>query len=577
MKQLRSVELYNRFKDDAEFCEESLFVLNKDGAVVPLKVNNAQRLLFATIKEIKERGKPVRIVILKSRRAGFSTGVAAKIFKETPFRGGQKSLVVAHDGKALEESLFPMYDRFQRNYKPFKKVIALPKLTSDRKDGFDWENEASISIQTAKNLQAARSFGFRRVHLSEFAFYSDAKTLMTALMQTVPKDPDTMVIVESTANGMGGPFYELWKKAIDPKNKSDWVAIFFPWFDDADNWLELDVPTDEFQRSMSDQERRLMQRFNLSLEQLNWRRWCIENNCEGSEKIFNQEYPDTWQNAFLVSGRPRFNIEAIDRQEPEEGTAGELDQVEVGNRIELIFGPRKGGALTIWKKPGKLKAYIIGADTSEGKDINEGKGKADPDYSVAHVFERELREQVASLRERIQPAAFGDYLFDLGKWFNWAFIVPEANGVGRSTVDRLLYLGYPTDRIYKRRRSEKVGQTLTDEYGWLAGEVSRAQLISKLDNAYNTGDIIIKCAITLQESRTFVHKPNGKVEGNTGCHDDCVTAAGLSVIGLIEAPIFTPATSTRKASVVNYAPTKRQQLAKEYYGSRERPDDGWDD
>ncbi|MGA9767931.1 MAG: hypothetical protein WBV94_02755 [Blastocatellia bacterium] len=578
MKQLRATELYNRFKGDAEFCEKSLSVLNKQGGLVPMQVNNAQKLLLATIKEIQESGRPVRIVILKSRRAGFSTGVAAKIFKHTPFRSGQKALVVAHDGKALKESLFPMYDRFQRNYKPFGNLIALPKLTSDRKDGFDWENEASISIQTAANTEGSRSFGFRLVHLSEFAFYDDARTLMTGLMQTVPSDSGTMVIVESTANGMGGPFWELWTKAVDPKNKSEWVPIFFPWFDDSDNWRALDVPADEFMNSLSEAERRLMRQFNLQLEQLNWRRWCIENNCDGSEKTFNQEYPDTWQNAFLVSGRPRFNIDAINRQEPEDGTVGELDQVEVGTRVELMFGPRKGGALTLWKKPSKFKQYIIGGDTSEGKDIKEGKGKADPDYSVAQVFEREMHEQVASLRERIQPAAFGDYLYDLGKWYNWAFLVVESNGVGRSTVDRLLYLGYPPDRLYRRRRSEKVGQTQTDEYGWLAGEISRNQLISKIDNAYNTNDIIVKCAVTLQESRTFVHKPNGKVEGNTDCHDDCVISLGLVIVGLLEAPIFAPAANERIVKPVQYQPTKREQLARERFGTgRNQDDDGWSD
>lgn len=558
------------FENTRLFAEESLTVLDPQGKLVRMKYRNSQRVLDEAIAKIRKRRRPVRLVILKSRRAGFSTGVAATLFKETPFRGGQKTLIVAQDKDAVTDSLFPMYDRFNTHYRPFRNIIALPKLTSDRKDGLDWENDSSISIQTAKNLEGTRSFGFRRVHLSEYAFYPHAKTLMTALMQTVPADPDTIVIVESTANGLGNDFHKLYERA--KSGKTEWVALFFPWKDDDTCVMPLDCPPDRFQASLDDDERLLMLKYNLSLEQLSFRRWKIANDFEGDARMFQQEYPINDTEAFLVSGRPRFSIDAINWQSPVEGKTGELLFEQIGLREELVFRPNPRGALTVWKKPEPHRHYVIGADPSSGVDINLGVGTPDPDFSVADVGEREMREQVAQLRERIQPAAFGDYLVALGRWYNWAYLVIEVNSkIGVATIERVLQLGYPPERIYKRKYLDKKGQPVTEKYGWYETESTRVQLISYLDTALNQKDIILNSEQTISELYSFVIKPSGRPEAAESSHDDTVFSAGLMVVGFNQAPIFAHA-SARQVEVVRAA-TTRQRVHESFYGRSQEDDD----
>jgi hypothetical protein len=177
-------------------------------------------------------------------------------------------------------------------------------------------------------------------------------------MQTVPRDSDTMVIVESTANGIGDAFWELWQEANDPNKQSDWEPLFFGCYDDPQNWRELSVSPQAFQASLTKQERLLVQQFNLRLEQINWRRWCIANNCDGSEEKFNQEYPDTPERAFIVSGRPRFDHAAINRFRAEEGQRGELEVEEVAGHRYLRFYDRSDGRLQIFKRPDKGRHYI---------------------------------------------------------------------------------------------------------------------------------------------------------------------------------------------------------------------------
>ena len=87
-------------------------------------------------------------------------------------------------------------------------------------------------------------------------------------------------------------------------------------------------------------------------------------------------------------------------------------------------------------------------------------------------------------------------------------------------------------------------------------------LVSALDDAMRELSIRIRSPIAQQECRTFVIKPDGKAEHQTGCHDDCVIALALAVIGLRYAP--------RKRRAVSGDSIQRPVMV---YGQRKRNDD----
>src|SRR6185312_17250646 len=60
------------------------------------------------------------------------------------------------------------------------------------------------------------------------AFFPDAKTTMLGLLQSVPDQPNTMVVLESTANGVGDWFHDMWVKA--ERGENEFTPIFLPWF-----------------------------------------------------------------------------------------------------------------------------------------------------------------------------------------------------------------------------------------------------------------------------------------------------------------------------------------------------------
>lgn len=556
--------LTNTFDDDEAFAAESLRIMLKSGIVAPFIWNNAQRKFHRAVERQKKQGKPVRIVVLKARQVGFSTSVAGEFWKQTAFIPGQKTLIVAQE-KAPALNLFNYYLRFHENYVPYKNLLYLPKLKSKTNQCLKYVNDSELRVTTANNLKAARSFTIRRLHLSEYAFYRDAHTFMAGVLQCVPDDSDTMIVIESTANGLGGPYYMKWQEAWDDKIESDWEPVFYGWQEEPGYRIPMrDEEKYRFQKSLTDEEFELKHKYRLDLEQLAWRRWTIRNKCERDERTFKQEYPSCPEEAFLVTGRPRYSPLFFQWMPTMKPAIGGLSRFQVATKEILQFIPRERGEFHLWKKPEPGREYIIGIDSSLGIDINQGKGTPDPDYSVAQVIERSVGEQVAMLRERMEPISFATYLYDVGRWYNWAYLVPEINsgGDGIGVVRELIRLGYPLDRIYTRETIEERSQRTTNKIGFLTTPATKPQLLAQLESLLVHRALILHCPITVAECYSFVIKPNSRAEAADGCHDDTVIALALAALGMIVAPQLNikKLTSAVPAQVRQYGATHRERI-----------------
>lgn len=538
-------KLLDDFHDHPKFCEESLSIRNERGVVVPFILRPAQLKLHQAIEKQRAQRRPVRIVYLKGRRVNVSAGVAGEFFHEVPFKGGQSGLVVAHLKKAAKE-IWNYHRDFDRYYRPFGGVIERPGR--HRKAGLagaiEYDNGSRLDIETARNLDAGRAFGIRYLHLSEYAFYRNARELGRGLINSVPDDVETMIIKESTANGVGNPFHQDCLAAMDGKN--EWEFVFFAWFEHPLYVREFDTPEDraKFQATLEQSEEEMRGRFRLTLEQLAWRRWAIKNKCEGSVDTFHQEYPSTPEEAFLFSGRPRFQHKMLMRMPViNDAPTGTLEE-ETGPRASILFVPEeKGGPLVVYKRPQPNKRYVAGADVAEGIDVGDGSiGGEDPDYSVLIVADADTGEQVAKLRARMEPDYFAQFSYALLRWYNWAFLVPEANGPGVAYIEALLRYGFPPALFFHRQpqpdeQYSTSAATSLQKLGWKQNAVTRQQMISALDRAIREMSFIMHDPNTISEHLTFVIKSCGRAEHQNNCHDDEVFAAGATVMALQHPPV----------------------------------------
>ena len=529
--------------DNRLYIENCLKIINKEGQLVPFKLNAGQIIVDNVIKELEAKNKPVRLIILKARQMGISTYTEGYIFKKTVTQTYKSSSIIAHLDEA-SQNLYNMYKTFYENMpdvvKPMKKIMnsdmlqfSNPSMNEEevkRNPGLN----SKVTIKTAKNSKTGRSQTIHYLHASEVAFWEDAKTLMTGLMQTIPNKGNTAVILESTANGIGGYFYDMWEKAM--KGENAFTPIFLPWFIDPEYKIEFEneeersafiseveytYKTDKGE-TIYTEEKELMNMvkkdwdIDLSYEQLKWRRWCIANNCNADIEQFQQEYPSTPEEAFIASGRPRFNVSKLKKylKHTEDGVTGNLHYNGAGH---VYFEENKNGYLTIWNKPNKDKFYCIGGDVAEGL--------VDGDYSVGIVGNADDMKVDAMWHGHIDPDLFGEELVKLAKYYNDAYIGVENNNHGLTTLKSIQRKDYYN--IYFSKTYDQITDKLTQKIGWSTNAKTKPLMIDKLAEFIREGYIGIKSKLILRELLTYVIDDKGQTNAQDGCHDDTVMALAI--------------------------------------------------
>ena len=483
------------------YANAALKIRTKEGKVAPLKLNPAQQILQNAIdKQMAAEGK-VRVIILKARQQGLSTMVGGYLYFSVSQNTARKAMVITHHADSTR-ALFDMTKRYHENCPEILKPHT--KYSSRRELSFD-VLDSSYVVATAGGDSVGRGETLTHVHASELAFWqkSTAEEIWNGLAQAVPNTKNTAVFIESTANGVSGVFYELWQGAC--KGENGYIPVFIPWFTDPE--YREEVP-DNFERTPDEIE--LVEKYNLDDEQLMFRRRKIAQN---GIDLFNQEYPDTPDRAFLTTGRPVFNPEQLQQclqntRDIEEKLALETD--------EWVHHMR--GELQTYRKLDSGERYVIGADSSMG--VRGG------DYSVAQVLDSKKR-QVATWRGHVHPDYFAEVLFHLGHHYNEALICCENNSHGILTCTRLgKDMGYP--HFYTEIQHDKVTDKETVKLGFTTTSKSKPLVIDQLRASMRENELELNDKTTIREMLTYIVTESGAMEAEQGCHDDCVMSLALA-------------------------------------------------
>jgi len=528
------------------------------GDLIPFDLNNVQRILhFKCEKQRKETGF-VRQVVLKPRRSGLSTYCLARFFRSALIGQNMRVAIVAHD-EPTTVTLFNMVRLMLKHYPtPLKP-----------KEGYSGKRELSFSdLNVRFRLGTAGGTDIvgdqiKHLHCSEVSRWGEnAFDYAGALLRNVAIADGTEVLVESTARGMGGYFYQSYWSAANGESKGGWESSFFPWYVFNDYQLPFDSEEEKenFRASIgknprygSEEEERLLEEsisydlgdagtetFEVSLEHLKWRRLSIDVNCQGSLDQFHQDYPTSDREAFLASGRMVFDRNVLERirqristeKSPEHYTlpTNRYDQT-VNRNLLYSMEPHDNGELSIYTEPVERREYRIGADVAEGIEIND----RDTDWSVAVVLDALTMEQVAHLRVKTDPDQLAWKLVTLGQYYNEAMLVVERNNHGLVTLRSLLDKHHYSN-LYNEVRLDERGQKRTKRVGFLTTIKSRPQLVDTIRELLRNEEVLIRDRTLVDEMMTFVTLPSGKEAANTGAHDDCVMALGLACWGVVIRP-----------------------------------------
>lgn len=277
-------------KDFSFYAENFLKIRSKEGKVIPFCINKSQKYVLAKREQqLKEKGY-VRMMLLKGRQMGSSTLVCGLGYYKAAFNPGHRTFILAHEEKATS-NLFEMTRRFHEQSPDFIR----PDIKKSNSTELVFKQlDSSFVLGTAKNKSTGRSQTVQFLHASEAAFYDNAEEHAKGVMQTVPLLPGSEVYIESTANGVGNWFHQMWQQA--ESGDSEYLPIFLPWF-----W-DVGYKINSYDNlNYDEQEMHLKSTYYLSDEQLMWRRIKIkELTTKGfhGDKAFQQEYPSSITEAF---------------------------------------------------------------------------------------------------------------------------------------------------------------------------------------------------------------------------------------------------------------------------------------
>lgn len=315
------------------FARHALKVKDKKGALVPFVFNRAQEYVHTRIETQKEKKGWVRVLILKGRQQGCSTYVAARFYHKSTRNQGQSVFILSHEASTTDK-LFRIVERYQSNCPP--PLRPATKIANRREYQFS-ELGSDYAVGTAGNENVGRGGTVQLFHGSEVAFWENTDQIETGVMQSVPDTEGSEIILESTANGMQGLFYEKCMEAL--RGEGRYELIFVPWF-----WqIEYRMPLpDDFQ--ITQEEEALAHQYKLDLEQIVWRREKIREL--KSEWKFKQEYPSNVMEAFQTSGESLIKPEAIMGARKSELT-DDYSPLVIGvdpgrNRDRTVFVYRRG-------------------------------------------------------------------------------------------------------------------------------------------------------------------------------------------------------------------------------------------
>lgn len=522
-------------KDYATYSEKYIKIVDKQGEQISFKMNAIQQQINDKIEELRLQGKPIRIIVLKARQEGVSTYVQSRILFKTATSRNRNALIVAHTDSSTN-SIFNKTkyscNNLPDDIKPLQKASNASELVFDKPTNYKGSSNglnSKIKIATAGGDSIGRGDTYFDVHLSEFAFFPGSpKMTLAGILQAVPKTGDTMVVIESTANGFND-FKEIWDSAINGEN--DFTPLFFSWHDMDEYKMSLQGHEwKELMGSLSEYEKNLVDNYNLTPEQIKWYRWILKNDCQGDVNMMKQENPSFPEEAFLMTGRPVFNNEIVmsrieylrkyyKDKSPKKGyftfkwrNPASKDSIADES---ISFVPSDSGFITLYKDKINGVPYVIGGDT-------KGEGN---DKFAGVVINNNSGERIAVLHGDLQPDEYTHQMYCLGKYFNDALIGIEVN-FDIYPIKELERLHY--HRQYMREQIDSYTNQLQKKYGWKTDGNTRPLIISKLSIAVRDNINLFNDISTLEEMLTFVYNNKGRQDAMSGKHDDLIISDGIA-------------------------------------------------
>lgn len=532
-----------RIKEDFEFwCARCVTIKDKMSSCnVPLVLNRPQRRLLALMERQRVAGLPVRVILLKARQWGGSTLVQMYMaWMQLVRHTGWNSLICGHV-HATSKNIKRMYNLLLRHYPRellddegvvprFTKLEGQPNVQQLG------ERDCLVITGSSRSEDAVRGYDIAMAHLSEVAFWQESAMhspddVVRSVCGSIALKPETVIVLESTANGVGDYFHDEWLRA--EQGLSDKEPLFVPWYEiemyskEVEDPLALWQAMDRYEHELWDAGR--------TLEQINW--YHHKRKEYRTHQLMMAEYPSSASEAFSTTGNCPFDRTMLDKlsmtcdQPPvlvgdiqgdgQEGAAAKQN-------IHLV--KLEKGLLKVWEMPElgtpTRVRYVVVVDVG---------GRADTsDYSVIAVWRVadswRRAAIVAQWRGHIDHDKLGWKSMQLAKFYNNAALVIESNTLinEAARAGESEYIMQAVYRVYGRLYKYG-GKSL----GFHTNVKTKRKAITALIEAVRDGKYIERDIDAVNEMRDY-QEINSRYAARLGKHDDILMTRAIGLLVMQE-------------------------------------------
>lgn len=193
----------------------------------------------------------------------------------------------------------------------------------------------------------------------------------------------------------------------------------------------------------------------------------------------------------------------------------------------------RNGYIKLYSLPNtpEITKYCIGCDTA-------GDGS---DYFIGQVLDAKSGRQVATLRHQFDADQFTKQIYCLGMYYKNALVGIESN-FDSFPIMELQRLGY-VNQYVREAQDTYTGKT-EKRYGFKTTSLTRPTIISRLIEIVREHCDTIYDKDTLEELLTVVRSEKGRIEAQSGSHDDLMMALAIAhhireQVIFMEEPIIT--------------------------------------
>ena len=548
--------LYLELRSDHDFEFYANFALNiehkETAEIVSFTLRYAQRKLLYELEAMRLAGVPIRVVLLKARQWGGSTLVQMYMFWiQQRLKKNWHISVCAQDDNAAK-NIRAMYERAAQLYPELLGSVTLGTYAKSNKNLICKETGGIIGVGSINEPDQFRSYSNKMIHMSELGVWHDTpkrtgKKIAASLKNAIANVPYSLIVEESTAQGVGNYFHDEWTAAEN--GESNYKAVFVPWFEIEMYQKSLTRDKVEFVSNMTKNDWYLWS-LGATLENINWYKWFKKGERKSDTEMM-EEYPGTPQEAFISSGHRRYPDENIINvrktvKEPLYKSEVEAKASKGKDAFENIrFSKIENGRLNIWEDPQttiEIEGVKYRVTDRYGMFVDFGGTHKKADRSAAVVMDRYWITQggkpevVAVWHGHMEAIFFAWVCGQIGWAYDKALLAFESNTPDQKreeiTEDHFLtaitQLAPHYPNLYIRNKHDSAKDTFMPVYGFHTNKQTKPMIIDAhaagTYNEYGDTEYIERFAETANEMTYFEKKPDGKLGAIDGKHDDLVMA-----------------------------------------------------